>query len=444
MIDTERLGDEIATLAADIHAATCRLMDLIVAFDLASGWFHEGAKSCAHWLSWRCGFSERTARDHVRVAHRLQELPLVKAAFGRGELSYSKVRALTRLSAITEEAQLLEFARAASAAQLDKAVRTYRACEAVDADAVEAHARRFLDFAEEDDGTVRISGRLPADEAALVIAALEDLRETLDARRKLEADYDDAAPWESRGARRADALLMIIEDRAAHERTRSTGGDRCQVVLHVEPAALIAAEPGDGAPRPRAETADGLPVPRETVRRLCCDAGLVPVLESDGKQLDVGRRTRTIPPAIRRALRARDHGCQFPGCNETRHIEAHHIDHWADGGETKLTNLSSFCRYHHRFLHEYGYTVRWRGGRLCVHGPNGKGLRAVPRHRGECARVLQENRRAGVRPDALTTAPTDGGRMDLGLAVDAVDRYVRGRVRRSGPASPPASGAPGG
>ncbi|MFV2091189.1 MAG: HNH endonuclease, partial [Pseudomonadales bacterium] len=96
----------------------------------------------------------------------------------------------------------------------------------------------------------------------------------------------------------------------------------------------------------------------ETVRRLTCDSALVTMLENDqGEVLNVGRKTRVIQSAIRRALWARDTQCQFPGCSHTRYLDGHHIVHWANGGETKLANLVLLCRRHHRYVHEQGFVV---------------------------------------------------------------------------------------
>src|SRR4051812_15983566 len=130
----ERLGDEIALLAAHIQAATCRWLMMVAEFDARSGWAEWGCKSCAHWISYRCSIAPGPAREHVRVARRLQELPLIRGAFGRGELSYSKARALTRIKDIAREADLLELAQTATAAQLEAIVRGYRRVLRADAE----------------------------------------------------------------------------------------------------------------------------------------------------------------------------------------------------------------------------------------------------------------------------------------------------------------------
>ena len=149
-----------------------------------------------------------------------------------------------------------------------------------------------------------------------------------------------AIPYE---ARRADALAAVAESFLAESEASSTSADRCQVVVHVDAETLHERTAG------RCEIEQGPSIPVETVRRLSCDASLLRVLENPhGKPLDVGRKTRSIPPAIRRALNTRDGGCRFPGCTHQRYVDAHHIEHWAEGGETKLSNLVTLCRLHHR------------------------------------------------------------------------------------------------
>ena len=116
----------------------------------------------------------------------------------------------------------------------------------------------------------------------------------------------------------------------------------------------------------------GPPLHAETVRRLTCDGALVTVLEDDeGEVLNVGRKTRAIPSAIRRALRARDSHCQFSGCSHTRYLDGHHIIHWANGGETKLDNLVLLCRRHHRYVHEHGFSMQRQARGFMFSSPSG-------------------------------------------------------------------------
>jgi len=148
-------------------------------------------------------------------------------------------------------------------------------------------------------------------------------------------------------SRRADALALVAEGYLKNRSESSHGADRFQVVLHVDAESFEQHSAG------RCHLEEGPSLPIETVRRISCDAGIVPLLEDEqGEPLDVGRKTRSVPPAIRRALNARDAGCCFPGCTYRRFLDAHHIEHWADGGETKLSNLMTLCRWHHRLVHE--------------------------------------------------------------------------------------------
>ena len=169
------------------------------------------------------------------------------------------------------------------------------------------------------------------------------------------------------------------------------------------PRALSGEEPGG-----RCELDDGSPLAIETARRLACDASLVQLLERDGQPLRIGRKTRTIPPALRRALNARDRGCRFPGCGSRRFLDAHHIEHWADGGATDLDNLVHLCGYHHRLLHEGGYRIaRTAGGGIAFHRRDGRPIQACP----ACAAVRRSCRRRGGPTPAWrsrTTGSTSG------------------------------------
>jgi hypothetical protein len=444
----EALEAEICGLASHIHAATCRWLSLVAEFDRRQGWASWGARSCAHWVAWRCGIAPVSAREHVRVARRLAELPAVRAAFARGELSYSKVRAITRVDGLEREADLLSLAQHATAAQLERLVRAHRSVVAVERVAQGARAERWLTWDHDDDGSLLLRGRLPAEEGAVLIAALDAARERLAA---ASAEAGDAASHDERGASaeageaagdderdaranaveaavagerdayaealattageaRADALMVMAETLLAGTDGGRTGGDRYQVVVHVDTATLRGDERGETC-----ELDDGVPLAAETARRLACDASIVRILERDGRPLSVGRKTRSIPPALRRALAARDRGCRFPGCTARHFVDAHHIEHWAQGGETNLNNLVQLCRHHHRLLHEGRYAVEpGPDGRLIFRRPDGRRISDCPQTpRGHVAAV--HTRR--IRPDACRSL-SHGDRMDLDLGVD--------------------------
>jgi Domain of unknown function (DUF222)/HNH endonuclease len=415
------LEREITSLATQIHAATCRWLGLVAEYDAREGWAQWGCQSCAHWVAWQCGIVPGVAREHVRVARRLGELPLIRAAFAEGELSYSKVRALTRVENVEREQELLDLARHATASQLERLLRAYRGVVAAERAAAGEPPERWIAFDHADDGSVLLRGRLPAEEGALVLAALEAAQDRLAQQDVPAGTPDDGEadapagtrdPRRSRGEARADALIALADGYLAGGAGRSarTGGDRYQVVLHVDTGALSGEEPGG-----RCELEDGSPLALQTARRLACDASLVQLLERDGQPLAIGRKTRTIPPALRRALHARDRGCRFPGCGSRRFLDAHHIEHWADGGATELDNLVHLCVYHHRLLHEGGYRITsTAGGRILFHRRDGRAIPACPGRSRARPAMLPGTR----RPDAC--APLSHDRLDLGYGVEAL------------------------
>jgi hypothetical protein len=460
----DALGDEIAELAAHIHAATYRLLCLIRRFDEAGGWVHSGARSCAHWLSWRIGVGPVTAREKVRVAHALGKLPRLSKALSRGEISYSKVRAVTRVATPQNEETLLTYARCGTAAQLERVVRHYRGvlrAQAIERDN-DRQQQRGLRTWVDDDGMVVIEGRLPPELGAVVLTALQRAEAELAQRSapRSAADRDGvcaeglavaaaeradcaatgadsrtgsvALPASAHGRptaaqQRADALALVAQSALDHEMQPGSAADRTQIVLHVDAEAL--AEP-DAPGRCAVEGISD--VSAETARRLACDASVVTVVHGiDGRVLDVGRKTRSIPPAIRRALAARDQGCCFPGCDCRRHLQAHHIRHWAEGGPTKLSNLLYLCSFHHRLLHEGGYSVHRDPdtGALCFTRPDGRALPAIPAPPAAAAApppgaaVVAVNQSLGLNITADTVAcSTHNGDPDYGWAVDLLMR----------------------
>jgi hypothetical protein len=195
------------------------------------------------------------------------------------------------------------------------------------------------------------------------------------------------------------------------------GGERHELVVHVDAATITDDEDGACA------LEGGPSLHPETARRLGCDSSVVRILERDGRPLSVGRKTRTVPPALARALRSRDGGCRFPGCTQRRFVDAHHIEHWACGGRTDMSNLVQLCRRHHRLVHEGGFRIR-RGanGTLVFHRPDGRLVLKTPRLRhGDRRELAARNRRAGVEVNDKTCAPRwYGDRLELAYAVDGL------------------------
>jgi hypothetical protein len=414
--ELEHLEHEIVELAAQIHAATCRWLELVAEFDRREGWSSWGCKSCAHWVAWRCAISPVAAREHVRVARALTELPLIRASFTRGELSYSKVRALTRVAGIQREEELVSMARHATAAQLERILGAYRRAVRVQRSAAElGRPERWVRWGHDEDGSLVLTARLPAEEGAVVLAALDAARDASAEAFGEAAVADDVPSWAERCA---DALVATAESALRGEPT-ARSGDRYQVVVHVDAHVLA----GASAEAAVAELENGTPLAVATARRLACDNALVGLVEREGETLSVGRKTRAVPPALRRALRNRDRGCRFPGCTTTRHVDAHHIEHWADGGETAVGNLVELCRHHHRLVHEGGYSVRRAGSGFRFRRPDGRLIPRLPAPASPDEEPVGRLRAACVAHNACV--PLGGGqRYDLGMAVDAVLAYA--------------------
>ena len=520
--DLDRLGDQIAELSARIDAATYELLCHLHEFDRQYGW--EGFLSCAQWLHWRTGLSLGAAREKLRVAAALAELNHIPAAMACGKISYSKVRALTRIASPATEARLLAVACGANAAQVERLVRGWRQADRdAQADGESARlASRMLSTQVDDNGMLVLRARLTPEVGAVLLHAVQAALEQVPA---TAAGAAGAEPTIAQ--RRADALGLVAESALAGGLDPGNPGDRFQVTVHVPVDTLASREPvaastpdvsaetcavgdaqagrrhagnaaaagvagaagrgtpdvsaetcevgdaqaggrhtgsaaaadvaraaGSGAPDVSAETckvsegacapvaqaadldagqavieqAGGLHLGMAAARRVACDAGLVALRHrADGDVLNVGRKTRTVPTALRRALHDRDHSqCQFPGCN-SRHCDAHHVVHWADGGDTRLQNLVLLCRFHHRAVHEEGFqvTADAADGQFRFLRPDGAPLPAQPA--AACwqgAPLAPTDARlaaAGVGIGAHTATPDwYGESLDLPVALDVL------------------------
>jgi hypothetical protein len=422
--ETDRLGDEICELSAHLEAATARLLDLIREFDARSGW-NNGFPSCAHWLAWRASMDLGAARERVRVARALPSLPRIAATFARGELSYAKVRALTRVATPETEERLLAVGLAGSADQVERIVRGWRRVDRIAEAREEAHRHkhRGLQVYQDEDGMVVVRGRLTPEQGVVLMQALAAARETLYQRTRGGAASvpDVSAETPSTAQQQADALALLAESALHQGIDPGASGERYQVVVHVD-APVLANADASGQSILEGDTR----VSAETSRRLACDATRVIMRhDADGRIEEVGARTRTIPPALRRALHHRDRGCRFPGCG-VRFGQGHHIRHWAQGGPTTLSNLAMLCRRHHRAVHEEGYQVeRSAEGTLRFRTPHGWPLPDVPplpAIPGDPVATLKErNEAAGLRLDGRSLCPTAlWERLDVGYAIDVL------------------------
>lgn len=405
---TMALGDAIATIAEQLASGTARMLRLLAEFDAREGYLIDGQRSTADWLAWRCGIAAITAREHVRVARTLLELPATADAFERGRVSYSKVRSITRIATPGTEQELLTLARSSTAAQLEELVSRHRR-EAALATPGHAHRHRSVHWFHDDEGMLTIRARLAPEDGEVVVRALQRAIEDEapdnvsppgplvppsplvppDAPRvsagtqvpdPLVPLVPPIAPHVSAGTaapaplvppdrhtyrfdeplssrqRAADALVAIAEgylDSIATPTPRTPSDraasrlDRALIWIRADEAALMNRSG-------RAELMpERIPVGADALRRIACDAR---VIRQPAPGMTIGRSRRSVPDGMRRAIIERDRGCRFPGCRNKR-ADAHHITHWADGGATATSNLVLLCRRHHRHVHEDGFTI---------------------------------------------------------------------------------------
>jgi hypothetical protein len=432
------LGERCAEAYMKSDALQYQAMRLLAEFHRREGWRDTGFSSTAEWLAWRIGIRGGAARERLRTALALEELPQISEAMEGGALSFTKVRALTRVATPENESTLLELAQAGSAANLERLVRGWKALDRrseLTAEQMRHRTRRFSAFVDVD-GMVVVRGRLDPEVGAVLMRAVEAATDALFRKEDRNAttptlvderhtELEERTPEQ----RRADAMGLIAERALAAGFGTASGGagseedagsgagggassgsdlgaeagdvgeapflaestsrapraapisgsraERYQVMLHAEEATLREfTEPG------QSELEDGTRVSAETSRRISCDCGVVAIGHGpDGQVMSAGRRSRTVPPALRRALEARDRGCRFPGCG-LRFTEAHHIVHWADGGETSLRNTVLLCRTHHRAVHEGRVQVCMDvGGQVAFFTPRGRVLFDAPKTR---------------------------------------------------------------
>ncbi len=347
------LESEIRGLAARVAASMCRFLLAVAEYDRRRGWERWECHDMGSWLAWKCGISPVTAREYGRVGQALTRLPRVRERFSAGALSYSQVRAICRCVTPASEEMLVELASCSTAAQLERITRAYRRCSPAAADEEHRrHAGRFLRFSYDDEGCLVGSFRLPAESGALLAGAIHT---AVEHRAVEEAEAEGARdPF---AAVQADALVELVT--AGHGATLDGfADDDSQFLVTIVTEKTVLTGGGIAGDGQECHIEDGPGLADETARRIACDATLVEITDTpDGRILDVGRRTRVISRRMRRALRRRDPHCRYPGC-EHRIVQGHHIQHWADGGPTDLSNLVHLCPRHHHQLHEGGFRIR--------------------------------------------------------------------------------------
>jgi hypothetical protein len=442
----DALVEELASFAGTIAATEARFLDHVVELDVRGLWARHGARSTAHWLSWRLGLRLNAARERVRVAHALLHLPAISACFHRGELSYCKVRALTRVATPSSEDQLLEIALGTTGAQLERVIRSWRNVLVAERSA-SATLSRSLRRRTEADGSVVYTLRVPPDDAAVLDVALDRARSiVLDdhgepvetpEETELASELVNGTPW-LRAA--ADAFVLVAESFVA------TGvgspGDGLAVIVHAD---LDALDPpnlsdeldddgavGDRDGRVRAapgrspfRSPEGQPLLPATALRRMCEASVVVMAHRGGLPVDLGRAARHASLRQRRLLTERDGGCcRFPSCTQRRRLIPHHVQWWSRDGRTDLDNLVLLCRAHHRAVHDVGYTVVAEGGgRFRFGTPAGRQLPDTWRTTasGASDTVPSDTVPSDPAEVAARRQPAWGGeRLDLRLLIDAM------------------------
>ena len=435
------LEEEIISLSKHMNQDEYRFLVMVREFDIRQGWRAYQFNNCAEWLNMKCGISPGTAREKVRVALALLDLPQCSEGFAKGELSYSKVRAMTRAANVFNEATLVDYALKATAHQVEEHCRRLRNADRRQStpDARRAWQARSLKRTCHPDGMMSIYVELPREQGELVMKALEMAMaaaagDTADEAYQIYAAADAAGQGVKVNDKAGDAAGQgdKVNDKAgvAVDQTGDTANQAIKAgQLHAaagkagqthaavgnagqahaaEKAAVDKAGQADGSSQTQAENqqsnaffarqADALvavargylsgtggekqaksdnyqvvvhvdaaalqdkggksDLPVESVRRIACDADLVAVIrDAKGNLLNLGRKHRVVSPQLKRALLARDKCCTYPSCSHEQFLEAHHVMHWADGGETSLENAMLICNRHHRLLHEGGFTI---------------------------------------------------------------------------------------
>lgn len=373
--EANAIGEDIASVAARMTVSEAYILARVRDVDARSLWRDAASKSCAHWLAWWLKLDLDTARERVRVARRLGDLPPVMAELESGRLSYSQARAIARVATPENVEQLLGHAKKKTAVELEQICRRYGRHLA--AEAPPKPSDRYLRSKRLDNGLVRIDAALFPDEAQRVMAAIESiLRATKCPPPVAPAAPDPSAevcPQPTLREKRADALVAMA-DQVLAEPGALSRAVRQELTVIVDQATL---EGREGATR--CELADGTPVAPETVERVACSATTRHmVVDAKGTPLDVGRRSRRISEKMMAALVERDGHCTFPGCTSRAYLEGHHVRHWTRGGATKLSNLAAECAFHHRAVHEGGFRCEVEDGELVYYSPEGKRLPRTP------------------------------------------------------------------
>lgn len=411
-LSLDELGSRIVGLAGRLAAATCRWLLLVAEFDAREGYAPWGLPHTAAWLMHTCALSRRTAFEHVRVARALATHPKLAGDMQRGRLSYSQVRAISRVVRPGDERTTEDLAEAAehcSIGQLETVVRGMRTNERRSEGIVDDED--YVRTGWTDDSRWQLNARLGPEQGEFVHAAIKALA-TAEGLTHAEALV-----------RMAEIALSVVNDSGSPVRTLR-GDERAAVVVHLQTEAISAArECSAEHSRPAGRVANGPGLPWPTIEWLLCQGRIrTAVHDPDGNIVHLGRSHRVVPERLFRALLHRDSGhCRYPGCSSRAGLQAHHVRHWIDGGETDIVNLVLLCERHHRRHHDGFFTIESLGrGEFRFLDAAGRSL-CTPHDRDVLARSAPsvDSRHADV-PAAAATPRLDGTKMDRRYAIDCL------------------------
>lgn len=334
-----QLTDGILQLQAVMNACQRRQLEMLAEYDRRELWRADGATSMTAWVKGVLGNGGDTASAQVRVAHALDELPVIANAFEEGALSFDQAKAVTEFATPSTDAHFASEARKFSAGQLRRMARRFRPVPVTEEN--ENHeARVFRIRWDLRNRVLKMSGQLPAAEGRVVEKAFD---------RFMTSERIDPRPGPyDHDAYRADALVALCSTSIASD----PDADRATIGVHVD-ARVLAGEPG------MAELDNTMAICMETAQRLACDSRWYIVVDGPGGiPMGIGRVSRSIPAYLAREIRHRDGGCRWPGCERKLWTNIHHQKPWAEGGPTDMNNLLVLCGPHHRLVHEGGWEVR--------------------------------------------------------------------------------------
>ncbi|MFK8079947.1 MAG: DUF222 domain-containing protein [Granulosicoccus sp.] len=356
--DEAALRQRLRSLTQEMSSSQADLLELLTRFDEIEGWKSSGARHWAAWMNTEIGIGLKLSWEYLRVGRCLRSLPTTRALFWAGKLTWSKVRLLVGVANLDNEKILCHAALDASVSELARICNEYKWNEDNKEDgdkkrAIEQWKSRSLLWGETSNGSTCIRLTLPPEIARAFLKCVEHSLNQLG-----ESESEDSI-----SQRRADAAVLMAESSLQAAGREFATADRYQVIVSVEAEELQTSNndrtPSKKSTPSKRPTVTGAgAIAHETARRIACDCSVTTNTIANGEPTDIGRKSRIWPAAMARAIKDRDQHCQFYGCTQTRHLQVHHIDHWADGGSTRVENGVSVCASCHQKLHEGGYRIQ--------------------------------------------------------------------------------------